>query len=180
MSRNGISNDTIIVLYGDKNNWWACYAFWVFKLFGHKNAKVMDGGRIKWENESRKLNKEVPSYPGADYSAPQRDDHLIRAFREDVLSHVSGGLPLVDVRSPEEFSGERLHMPDYPNEGALRGGHIPGHPGSAHHRPGHGFGGGDRPLPEGRDHGGRGDVAPKRGHAAGRAALAAAVQHPAG
>ncbi len=126
MSKNGISNDTTVVFYGDKNNWWACYAFWIFQLFNHTKAVIMDGGRLKWEKEGRPLVKDVPSYPSTSYTAPQRNDHDIRAFRDEVLNHVRQGMPLVDVRSPEEFSGQRLHMPDYPNEGALRGGHIPG------------------------------------------------------
>ena len=126
MSRNGISNDTTVVFYGDKNNWWATYAFWVFKLFGHEKAKVVDGGRTKWELEKRELTREVPSYPATSYKAPERNDSEIRAFREQVLEHVKAQKPLVDVRSPGEFSGELLHMPNYPQEGALRGGHIPG------------------------------------------------------
>ncbi len=121
----GISPDTTVVFYGDKNNWWACYAFWVFQLFHHRNAKVMDGGRLKWEKEQRPLTREVPRPSRTQYPAPERDDAAIRAFRDQVLQHVSAARPLVDVRSPEEFSGERLHMPNYPNEGALRGGHIP-------------------------------------------------------
>ena len=124
--RIGIDRDTTVVFYGDKSNWWACYAFWVFQLFGHTNAKVMDGGRLKWQKEEREMSRETPSYPATTYSAPARDDSKIRAFRDEVLAHTNGGLPMVDVRSPEEFSGERMHMPDYPNEGALRGGHIPG------------------------------------------------------
>jgi thiosulfate/3-mercaptopyruvate sulfurtransferase len=126
MSRIGASKDTTVVFYGDKNNWWATYAFWVFQLFGHSNAKVMDGGRLKWEKEGRELTREKPSYPATQYSAPERDDSKIRAFRDEVRKHVQAGKQLVDVRSPQEYSGERLHMPDYPNEGALRGGHIPG------------------------------------------------------
>ncbi len=126
MSRNGISNDTTVIFYGDKNNWWATYAFWVFKLFGHEKAKVVDGGRTKWELEKRELTREVPSYPATSYKAPERNDSEIRAFREQVLEHVKAQTPLVDVRSPGEFSGELLHMPNYPQEGALRGGHIPG------------------------------------------------------
>ncbi len=121
---NGISNDTTLVFYGDKNNWWACYALWVFKLFGHKDARIMDGGRLKWTAESRELTREIPSYPAGNYTAPARDDSKIRAFRDQVLAHLGGAL--VDVRSPAEFSGEKLHMPEYPQEGALRGGHIPG------------------------------------------------------
>jgi thiosulfate/3-mercaptopyruvate sulfurtransferase len=125
-SRIGITPDTTVVFYGDKNNWWATYAFWVFQLFGHTNARVMDGGRIKWINEGRETTREKPSYPPTAYKAPARDDSVIRAFRDQVLAHVEAGGQLVDVRSPAEYSGERLHMPDYPNEGALRGGHIPG------------------------------------------------------
>ena len=124
--RIGITPQTTVVFYGDKNNWWACYAYWVFHLFGHTNARIMDGGRLKWQNEGRELSREVPSYDATSYQAPARDDGGIRAFRDQVLAHVENSLPLVDVRSPEEFSGERMHMPDYPNEGALRGGHIPG------------------------------------------------------
>jgi thiosulfate/3-mercaptopyruvate sulfurtransferase len=126
MSRNGIAQDTTVVFYGDKNNWWAAYAFWVFQLFGHTNARIMDGGRAKWEKEGRPLTREVPQYEATEYHAPERDDATIRAFREQVLEHVKAGAPLVDVRSPGEYSGEKLHMPDYPQEGALRGGHIPG------------------------------------------------------
>jgi thiosulfate/3-mercaptopyruvate sulfurtransferase len=126
MSYIGISNNTTVIFYGDKSNWWACYAYWVFKLFGHERAKIMDGGRLKWEIEKRELTREVPKYPKTKYKAKERDDKTIRAFREDVLKHISKGKKLVDVRSPEEYSGERLHMPNYPNEGALRGGHIPG------------------------------------------------------
>jgi len=126
MSRIGVSNNTTVIFYGDKNNWWACYAYWVFKLFGHVKAKVMDGGRLKWEIEKRELTRDVPTYPETKYKAKERDDKTIRAFRVDVLKHISTGKKLVDVRSPEEYSGERLHMPNYPNEGALRGGHIPG------------------------------------------------------
>ncbi len=126
MSRIGVTPETTVVFYGDKNNWWASYAFWVFQLFGHKNARIMDGGRLKWEKEGREMTREVPSYPSTQYSAQERDDEKIRAFRDEVLSHVNAGKPLVDVRSPQEFSGELLHMPNYPQEGALRGGHIPG------------------------------------------------------
>ena len=126
VSDKGISRDTTVVFYGDKNNWWACYAFWVFQLFGHANAKVMNGGRKKWIEEGRELSKEVPSYSATTYQAPKRDDAPIRAFRDEVLEHVKSGQALVDVRSPGEYSGELLHMADYPQEGALRGGHIPG------------------------------------------------------
>ena len=126
MRRIGADSDTTIVFYGDKNNWWATYALWVFQLFGHDNARIMDGGRGKWVAEDRDLSREVPTYEPSDYLAPKRDDSRLRAFRDQVLGHLKDGGPLVDVRSPEEFSGERMHMPDYPNEGALRGGHIPG------------------------------------------------------
>jgi thiosulfate/3-mercaptopyruvate sulfurtransferase len=122
----GISNDTTVVFYGDKNNWWATYAFWVFQLFGHTNAKILNGGRKKWIDEGKEVSKEVPSYPAGTYKAQQRTDYKIRAFRDQVLAHVNGNGPLVDVRSPKEYSGELLHMEAYPNEGALRGGHIPG------------------------------------------------------
>jgi thiosulfate/3-mercaptopyruvate sulfurtransferase len=126
MRQSGIANDTTVVFYGDKNNWWSCYAFWIFQLFGHGNARVMDGGSLKWAQEGRPLVREVPAWPTTTYVAPERDDSRIRVFRDGVLAHVAAGRPLVDVRSPEEFTGERLHMPAYPNEGALRGGHIPG------------------------------------------------------
>ncbi|MBE2237435.1 MAG: sulfurtransferase [Caldilineaceae bacterium] len=126
MSRLGISNDTTVVFYGDKNNWWATYAYWVFQLFGHTNAKVMDGGRMKWAAEARALTREVPTYAPTTYVAQPRNDATIRAFRDDVLAHISTGLPLVDVRSLGEYKGELLHMADYPQEGSLRGGHIPG------------------------------------------------------
>ena len=126
MRRIGVTKDTTVVFYGDRNNWWATYAFWVFQLFGHDKAKVMDGGRIKWANEGRPLTRDVPSYPASDYQAAERDDKRIRAFRDQVLEHLKGKKPLVDVRSPDEYSGKKLHMPEYPNEGALRGGHIPG------------------------------------------------------
>ncbi len=126
MEKHGISNDTTVVFYGDKNNWWACYALWVFKLFGHVDAKVMDGGRQKWIAEGRELTKDVPSYPKGTYHPAARTDYKIRAFRDQVLDHVKAGQPLVDVRRPQEFSGELLHMPGSPQEGALRGGHIKG------------------------------------------------------
>ena len=126
MSRNGITPDTTVVFYGDKNNWWASYAFWVFQLFGHTNAKLMNGGRMKWLAEGREVSKERPSYAETKYPVPTRDDSKIRAFRDDVLKHQAAGKPLVDVRSPGEYRGELLHMADYPQEGAVRGGHIPG------------------------------------------------------
>ena len=126
LSAKGIGNDTTVVFYGDKNNWWATYALWVFKLYGHKDARIMNGGRAKWIAEGRDLTKEVPSYAPASYKAPERDDKTIRAFRDQVREHIKkSGVALVDVRSPQEYSGERTHMPEYPQEGTLRGGHIP-------------------------------------------------------
>ncbi len=122
----GINQDTTIVFYGDKNNWWACYAFWVFRLFGLENLKLMDGGRARWIDDGRPISTEVPRYPEGNITVGERDDSKIRAFRDEVLEHVRKRGQLVDVRSPEEYRGERLHMPEYPNEGALRGGHIPG------------------------------------------------------
>ena len=122
----GINQDTTVVLYGDKNNWWATYAFWVFRLFGLENLRIMDGGRARWEQEGRALVTERPSFARGDITVGERNDARIRAFREDVLLHIKARRALVDVRSPEEYRGERLHMPDYPNEGALRGGHIRG------------------------------------------------------
>ena len=126
MSRNGITPDMTVVFYGDKSNWWACYALWVFQLFGHSKSRVMDGGRLKWELEGRELTRKVPTYPPTSYLAAPRDDMTERAFRDEVLVHIEAQRELVDVRSPQEFSGELLHMPGSPQEGALRGGHIPG------------------------------------------------------
>ena len=126
MAANGISNETTVVFYGDKNNWWACYALWVFQLFGHENVKVMDGGRKKWIQEERELTREISEVEASDYVSQERNDAPIRAFRQDVLAHIEAGGQLVDVRSPQEYTGEKLHMPDYPQEGAMRGGHVPG------------------------------------------------------
>jgi len=123
MSRKGISRSDTIVVYGDKSNWWAAYALWVFTLFGHEDVRLLNGGRGAWIAENRELTKEVVTRPATDYPVVERVDSDIRAFKEDVLEHF--GNPLIDVRSPEEYSGERTHMPDYPEEGALRGGHIP-------------------------------------------------------
>lgn len=125
LSDKGISNDSTVVFYGDKSNWWACYAMWVFKLFGHENCLIMNGGRQKWIEEDRPMTKDVPNFPETDYKVSATNDS-IRAFRDDVLKHIGSGNPLIDVRSPKEFSGELLHMEAYPQEGALRGGHIPG------------------------------------------------------
>jgi thiosulfate/3-mercaptopyruvate sulfurtransferase len=120
----GIGRDTTVVFYGDRNNWWATYALWVFSLFGHPDVRILDGGRTKWQAEGRELTTEAPKPETVEYPVVERDDATIRAFREDVLAHL--GKPLVDVRSPGEYSGELLHMADYPQEGAVRGGHIPG------------------------------------------------------
>ena len=126
LRRLGISDDTTVVFYGDKNNWWATYALWVFELFGFRHGKILDGGRTKWETEDRAMTTDVPKVLPSSYTAPERDDAHIRAFMPDVREHVRARGKLVDVRSPDEFSGAKLHMPDYPQEGAMRGGHIPG------------------------------------------------------
>ena len=132
-AERGISNDTTVVFYGDKNNWWATYAYWAFQLYGHKNAKVMDGGRQKWIAENRPLTKEEPAHPKTEYKAPERNDKEIRAFRDQVMALLKddrktlrSGTALVDVRSNPEYTGETIHMVNYPQEGAQRGGHIPG------------------------------------------------------
>ncbi len=125
-SRIGITPDTTVIFYGDKSNWWATYALWVFQLFGHSNARIMDGGRLKWAEEGRELTREKPNIAATSYSAPERDDSAIRTFRDGVLQHIEAQGQLVDVRSPGEFTGDLLHIPGYPQEGAVRGGHIPG------------------------------------------------------
>ena len=112
-----------MIIYGDKSNWWASYALWVFKLFGHPDVRLLDGGRDKWIAEGREITKDKPAVTPSQYPVVTRDDSTLRAFRDDVLAHF--GNPMIDVRSPEEYSGERLHMPAYPDEGAARGGHIP-------------------------------------------------------
>ncbi|WP_432509242.1 sulfurtransferase [Kineococcus auxinigenes] len=124
MSRKGISREDTVVIYGDKNNWWAAYALWVFTLFGHPDVRLLDGGRAKWIAEGRETTTEAPEPEPAQYPVVERQDASIRAFKEDVLAHLGGRL--VDVRSPQEYTGERTHMPDYPEEGTVRGGHIPG------------------------------------------------------
>ena len=123
MSAKGISRESTVVIYGDKSNWWAAYALWVFKLFGHADVRLLDGGRDKWIAEGRELTRDEPVVSKTDYPVIERDDSTLRAFRDDVLNHF--GNPLIDVRSTEEYTGERTHMPAYPEEGALRGGHIP-------------------------------------------------------
>ena len=126
---HGIGNDTTIVLYGDSNNWWAAYAFWFFSYSGHENLKLMNGGRVKWVQEGKPMTREEPTYPRTSYTRDQRNPAL-RAFQDEVLARLdqaaAGRLALVDVRSPAEFSGQKTHMPEYPQEGVLRGGHIPG------------------------------------------------------
>jgi len=126
LSRYGIKNDTTVVFYGDKNNWYAAYSYWLFKLYGHEDARIMNGGRTKWEAEGRQYTKDVPQFTPTSYTA--REPNLsIRAFRRQVEDQVAGGrAALVDVRSPDEYTGKLLHMVNYPQEGAQRGGHIPG------------------------------------------------------
>lgn len=126
MSSKGIGRDTTVVFYGDNFNWWAAYALWVFTLFGHPDVRLLDGGRKKWQEEGRDMVTDVPDRARVEYPVVERNDASIRAFRDDVMKHLESKGRLVDVRSPQEFSGELLHMPDYPQEGALRGGHIPG------------------------------------------------------
>ncbi|CAN5856182.1 sulfurtransferase [soil metagenome] len=126
LSSKGISRDHTVVFYGDNFNWWAAYALWVFSLFGHDDVRLMNGGRQKWIAEDRQLTTDKPDRGRAEYPVIERDDSVIRAFRHEVEQHLDADGPLVDVRSPEEYSGEKLHMPDYPQEGALRGGHIRG------------------------------------------------------
>jgi Rhodanese-related sulfurtransferase len=125
MSAKGVSREDTIVVYGDKNNWWAAYAAWVFSLFGHEDVRLLDGGRNKWVAEGRELTTEVPERPATRSPVVERDDRTLRAFRDDVLDHLRAGKALVDIRSAGEYSGELQHMPDYPQEGALRTGHIP-------------------------------------------------------
>ncbi len=130
LSRLGICPEMTLVLYGDKNNWFATYAFWAFQLFGHSNVKIMDGGRTKWIEEKRPMTTSIANsiakVATSIYPLPQRDDSKIRAFREQVLAHQATGRTLLDVRSALEYTGELLHMANYPQEGALRAGHIPG------------------------------------------------------
>ena len=124
MSEKGISNDHTVVFYGDRSNWWACYAFWTFKVLGHEKCLIMNGGRQKWVDEERTLTKDVAERTKTDYKVPGLNES-IRAFRDDVLDHLESNNPLIDVRSPKEFSGELTHMEAYPQEGCLRGGHVP-------------------------------------------------------
>lgn len=124
MSAKGISRDDTVVIYGDKSNWWAAYTLWVFELFGHPDVRLLNGGRDAWMAEERDTSFEVPEYPATDYPVVERDDSALRAFVFDVWEGLGEG-SLIDVRTPEEYSGNRTHMVDYPQEGVLRGGHIP-------------------------------------------------------
>ncbi len=127
VSRHGITPDTTVVFYGDKANWWAAYALWVFRLFGHTKVKLLNGGRAKWEAEGRATTREVPKFSTSTYPVPSRRyDDEIRAFKDEALKQSNAKKPLIDVRSPGEFKGDVTHMPEYPQEGVLRGGHIPG------------------------------------------------------
>jgi thiosulfate/3-mercaptopyruvate sulfurtransferase len=126
MGEKGISRESTVVFYGDNFNWWAAYALWVFSLFGHPDVRLLNGGRMKWQSDGRPMTTDVPKREATDYPVIERDDSKIRAYKEAVLDHMGAELPMVDVRSPEEFRGERTHMPEYPQEGVLRGGHIPG------------------------------------------------------
>ncbi len=126
LRRLGIDDSTTVVFYGDRNNWWATYALWVFRLFGFTNVKILDGGRAKWEEEEREMTTDIPKLTPSSFNAAERNDAPIRVFMDDVKKHVGAKGKLIDVRSPDEYSGKKLHMPDYPQEGAMRGGHIPG------------------------------------------------------
>jgi len=126
MGARGIGNDTTVILYGDKNNWFAAYAYWYLKIYGHQDVRLSDGGRQKWIDEGRELSTDAPSISPASYSATPRDES-IRVYRDTVLSELGAdGIALVDVRSPQEYSGELMAPPGYEQEGASRTGHIPG------------------------------------------------------
>ena len=126
LGRSGISNDTTIVLYGDNNNWFAAWAFWFLRMYGHQDVKLMNGGRVKWVAEGRPITNDVPSSTAVSYSASGADTSL-RALRDTVLAAASaGGTQLVDVRSPAEYNGEVIAPENMPQEGAQRSGHIPG------------------------------------------------------
>jgi thiosulfate/3-mercaptopyruvate sulfurtransferase len=126
MGARGIGNDTTVVLYGDKNNWFAAYAYWYLKIYGHQDVRLLDGGRQKWIDEGRELSTDVPSVSPASYAASPRDES-IRVYRDTVLGDLGAdGIMLVDVRSPQEYSGELMAPPGYEQEGASRTGHIPG------------------------------------------------------
>jgi thiosulfate/3-mercaptopyruvate sulfurtransferase len=126
LGRAGVSNDTTIVLYGDNNNWFAAWAFWILKYYGHQDVRLLDGGRVKWLADNRETTTEVPEYARTTYHA-QRPNADVRAFRDQILAELGkSGVALVDVRSPGEYSGELLAPANLPQEGAQRGGHIPG------------------------------------------------------
>jgi thiosulfate/3-mercaptopyruvate sulfurtransferase len=121
----GIGKDTTLVVYGDKNNWFAAYAYWYLKIYGHDDVRVLDGGRQKWIDEGRKLTTDAPQVRPATYIAQERDES-IRAYRDAVREAIgAGGKALVDVRSPQEYSGDLIAPPGYEQEGAQRAGHIP-------------------------------------------------------
>ena len=125
LGSRGIGNDTTVILYGDRNNWFAAYAYWYLKIYGHSDVRLLNGGRQKWIDEGRELTTDEPSVSAASYSASERDES-IRAYRDYVLETITtGGKALVDVRSPQEYAGELLAPPGYESEGAQRGGHIP-------------------------------------------------------
>jgi thiosulfate/3-mercaptopyruvate sulfurtransferase len=125
MSEKGISNDTTLVLYGDKNNWFAAYAYWYLKIYGHEDVRVLDGGRQKWADEGRELTTDVRELAGGEYAASERDES-IRAYRDAVREAIGAqAKALVDVRSPQEFAGDLIAPPGYEQEGAQRAGHIP-------------------------------------------------------
>jgi thiosulfate/3-mercaptopyruvate sulfurtransferase len=125
MGRLGIGNDTMLVLYGDKNNWFAAYAYWYLKIYGHQDVRILDGGRQKWIDDGREFTTDAPSTTGTTYSAQERDES-IRAYRDQVREWLGAeGHALVDVRSPGEYAGELIAPPGYEQEGAQRGGHIP-------------------------------------------------------
>ena len=126
LGSSGIGNDTAIVLYGDNNNWFACWAFWQLKYYGHNDVRVMNGGRAKWEADNRPLTTEPANHAPRNYQAGE-PNQAVRAYRDQVLASVNAGnISLVDVRSPDEFSGALLAPPALPQEGSQRGGHIPG------------------------------------------------------
>ena len=124
MSRKGIWRGDTVGIYGDQDNWWAAYAPCVFSLFGHEDVRLLDGGRDRWIAEGREITTEKTERPATDYPVVERDDSVLRAYKDDVLAFIGKG-PLIDVRSPEEYNGERTTAPAYPEEGSLRAGHIP-------------------------------------------------------
>lgn len=126
MRRIGADNDKTIVLYGDKNNWWACYAFWIFKIFNVRDVRLMEGGHLKWVSEGRPVDRTHSRYDYSEYVAPTRNDTESRIFRGQLMKHLDAGKKILDVRSPQEYNGEALHMPGYLSDGALRLGRIPG------------------------------------------------------